>query len=60
MYLLIYNGMCDFQMMSTREFGRVIRRSLESASVHGHMFLAKTLDSDLDATPSEKAGDPLT
>ena len=36
--------------------------ALGNASVHGHMFRAKTVDSDwaqIDAAPSEKAGDPL-
>ena len=30
------------------------------APVHGHIFRAKLVDSDLDAAPSEKAIDPLT
>ena len=33
--------------------------ALVDASVYGHVFRAKTVDSDLDAAHSKKAGDPL-
>ena len=33
--------------------------ALGNASVQGHIFGAKTVDSDLDAAPSEETGDPL-
>ena len=35
------------------------KAALGNTSVHGHLIGEETIDSDLDAAPSEKANDPF-